>query len=157
MTYTSGDFYNNYGDRTYERVMRAVKHPFDADDVVQNIFLKVHTSLTKGFQVNNPENWMARITSNAISDWFRARRSHFPLLDDICAPEISEEINLREKRIIEKESRELQENYREIIDLHYNEGLPQSEIATILNISVSNVKQRVCRARNSLRERCLVV
>lgn len=157
MTYTFNDFYNNYKGIVYSMAIRSLKSPFDAEDVFQNVFLKVYTSLKLGAQIKRPEQWIARITSNTITDSFRARRSCFPLLEDICAPEPSEETDPKQRKLLESEVKELPENYKEVVQLHFGEGVPQREIARRLNTSISNIKQRVYRAKNHLRERCLSV
>ncbi len=136
--------------------IRSLRSHVDAEDVSQNVFLKVYTSLARGLQVKRPENWIARITTNAITDCFRTRRSHFPLLEDICAPE-KEETQQKERKILEREVEELPDKYKEVVQLHFEQGMPQPAIAEKLNTSISNIKQRVHRAKNHLRERCPAV
>lgn len=157
MAYTFNDFYNNYRGIVYTMAIRSLNSHPDAEDISQNVFLRVHASLKNGIQVKHPENWIARITSNAITDWFRARKSHFPLLEDICAPEKPEEVTPKQKGLLEKEVEELPDVYKEVIRLHFKEEIPQPAIAKRLNTSLSNIKQRVHRAKNYLRERCLAV
>ncbi|MBT3866004.1 RNA polymerase sigma factor [Candidatus Woesearchaeota archaeon] len=157
MSLSFEEVYHNHKDNTYARIVSRLGSPFDADDVFQNVFLKVYSSLAQGIQVKNPENWVARITSNALVDWHRTKRLHGSSLEGLCAPDISQGINLQESELINKSFERLPKDYGVIIDLYFNQGIPQSEIAKKLNLSIPNTRQRLHRAKNRLRERYLEI
>ncbi len=150
MNYAFDDFYKSK-HLIYGRILKSVKSLHDADDVFQNVCLKVYCSLNQ--EIKSPENWINRITSNAISDWFRFKRSTYPLLEDICSPEIEEVQDYSDYSSKLSDSMAcLNQEQREILKLHYFRNISQKEIAHNLNLSHSAIKQKVRRAKRKLKD-----
>ena len=125
-----------------------------AEDILQDVFLRVHNHLCCMPPPEKMEAWMYRIARNLIIDYYRSRRESVEIPDDIPAetdplepdPEAGLAGSLRQT--IE----ELPITYREALILTEYQGLSQVELANRLGISVSGAKSRVQRAREKLRD-----
>jgi RNA polymerase sigma-70 factor (ECF subfamily) len=123
-----------------------------AEDILQDVFLKVHTRIDTLSNQDKLESWMYQIVRNAVSDYYRARRPTAEVPHTLLAP-VEEEHDLAQELIpsLREMIRRLPEEYREAIVLTEYEGLTQRELAERLGISVSGAKSRVQRAREKLK------
>ena len=120
----------------------------DAEDAVQEVFLKL---LTAGLSFRDAEHekaWLIRATLHRASDIRRmAERRNVPLDPDRTAglaapaPEMS----------LLSAVRELPEKYSTVIHLHYYEGYSIKEIANLLGVPTATVGTRLARGRERLR------
>jgi RNA polymerase sigma-70 factor, ECF subfamily len=130
----------------------------DAEDLVQEAFLKAHRALSDGeFDGRaSVETWLFRIVANLAVDQLRSRKRRGPvvepsdemLTDDGNAPEVR--LALRE---LDQWLAELAPEQRAAIVLSAMEGLSNLEIAGIMNCSEGSVEQRLVRARAALRQK----
>ncbi len=123
-----------------------VKNCADAEDITQEAFLKLYNSKETFADDKNVKAWLIRVTSNIAKNYLSSpwvKRSA-PLTEDI--PLKSE----KDYELLEALNR-LNKNYRVAIYLHYYEGYSVAEIALMLNISESNVKARLKRGRDKLK------
>ena len=144
-------------------VGRRVNEPNAADDITQDVLLKVHQRLAELPSDEKLPAWVFAVARNALTDHFRARavREHADVAElPPAVTDRSEEEDQRDavsglatclKRMVEH----LPEPYREAMRLADIEGLPQQEIADRAGISLSGAKSRVQRARQQLREMIL--
>ena len=158
---TLHDIWAELGERVRGFVRKRVSDAHAADDVTQDVMLKVQTKL----DVLPPEEklpaWVFGIARNAVTDYYRARavRDHANI-DDVApvADEggAEEDMAVRELapcllRMVEQ----LPEPYQEAMKLADFEGLGRQEVADRAGISLSAAKSRVQRARQQLREMIL--
>lgn len=123
-----------------------VKNSADAEDITQEVFLKLCRTNEAFKAEENVKAWLIRVAINISknrlsSAWTKRKLS------------LTEDIPLEEEKdyaLLEALNR-LNKNYRIVIYLHYYEGYSVSEIASMLKISESNVKQRLKRGRDKLR------
>jgi RNA polymerase sigma-70 factor (ECF subfamily) len=160
--------------RRYQRQAVAVSYRLlgradDAADVVQDAFLRAHRSLATLEQRARFGPWLMRIVSNLSLNYRRARRHVAAPLDEMVeaseglrrpdgetrtaetSPEgaaLSEEL----REIIDRAVRTLPEKQRLALILSSVEGMPQKDVAQILDCSVELVKWNVFQARKKLRE-----
>lgn len=136
---------------------RRLRRREDVEDVLQEIFLKIHRercSLESGEKV---EAWVYRIARHTVTDFYRAkaRRPEAELPDDFgeLFP-VEEPTDIHETVLawLEPMAELLPEKYREPLILADFHGLPQQEVAARLGISLSGAKSRVQRARVQLGE-----
>lgn len=146
-----------YEPLVYRLCLRYFKAPEIAEDLSQEILLKVYNQL-KGLE--KPENfkgWILRVSSNLCADHYRKlkRRKEIQeqvavevLVDEKDSHEVKTEGLQNEKLIdaIEK----LNDKDREIVSLHYFSELPIKEVAQSLGIGESAVKMRLSRCREKL-------
>lgn len=125
-----------------------------ADDIVHEVFLKVHSGI---HQLKNPERlngWVYQITRNAITDYFRNKRKLVAPSDQPFIQEAEEnEFNECVANCLQEELKTLPSKYREALELAELGNLPQTELASRLAISYSGAKSRVQRARQMLKDK----
>ena len=116
----------------------------DSEDITQEAFLKLYKSEEKFAADENVKAWLIRVASNEAKNFIRrnALRRKEP---------ISETISDEDYEISEI-MKSLRREYRVVIYLHYYEGYSVKELSKILKISESNVKVRLKRGRDKLKE-----
>ena len=121
----------------------------DAEDVMQEVFLRLVRSKTAFESEEHCRAWLLRVTVNCVSDVFRAPwRRHDQPLDEAQAEPIRE----REGTGVLEAVLALPPQYRVPVHLYYYEDLPVAEIARTMGKSEQVVKTRLFRARAMLRE-----
>ena len=128
----------------------------DAEDILQDVFLKTHARLADLNEETKLQSWLYQIARNAVTDYYRKRR-----------PDIGDEFNAEAVADSEEGTRnalhELAEclrpmieslppHYRDALVLAELDGLTQNEIARREGISVSGAKSRVQRGRAMLKD-----
>ena len=135
-------------------ILARVGNGHDADDVLQEVFLKAHVALARIKDREKVRPWLYRIAQNTVADHFRARGTAPVLLAK--PPEPSEEtgpanVNGEVLSCFEPMIEELPEGYRRALVLADLGGRTQGEVAEALGLSLSGAKSRVQRARAKLR------
>lgn len=130
----------------------------DAQDLVQEIFLKVYLSLNQLRDPGKFSGWLYRIAINNCNLWLRKRKAKTLSLEDPdkfedTSPSIYEGYQRKELESKIKEAlSQLSENNRLVITLRYLAGRSYNEMAEFLNLPLSTVKSRVHEGRKQLRE-----
>jgi RNA polymerase sigma-70 factor (ECF subfamily) len=160
---------NHYDRRVFRMAKQITQNDEDAEDVLQETFLKAYSHLDD-FQGNSKfYTWLVRIAVNEALMKLRKRRSDktVPLDDpidtgeDVVAREIAvwdenpEDTYSREElgRILDEAVESLKPAYRTVFVLRDIEEMSIEETAEALNLSISAVKSRLLRARLQLREK----
>lgn len=150
---TISDLWNQFHHRLLQFVSNRVSDPQDAEDIVQDVFMRIHDHLDTVRNVDRLESWIYQIARNSIADAYR-RRQNLVILDDLPGDKDVPNVDSREnlapylREIVET----LPEPYREALLLTEYEGLTQKELANRLGISLSGAKSRVQRARQKVKE-----
>lgn len=139
---------HEYGNSLYRLCSVMTGNREDADDAVQECFLRY---IEKASDFNDSEHekaWLIRVASNICKDILRKRKHQsFVSLDEI------RNLGTREDNAqILGMLVSLEEKYRIVIHLHYVEGYKAREIASLLGISEAAVKKRLQRGREALKE-----
>ena len=129
-----------------------VADPTAAEDILQDVFVRIHRGLDRLQEPARLESWIFQITRNAIVDHHRTRRETVEVPETLPAEPAADSGEIADlvasfRRMIDR----LPEPYREAVVLTELEGLSQKELATRLGISVSGAKSRVQRGRAQLR------
>lgn len=133
-------------------VYRRVKDQAVAEDITQDVLIKVFTKVGQLQSTDRIGGWIYRIARNSIIDYFRSRSKSIPIheLDwDNDGPSLNACVETCLKEMLET----LPAHYRQALELTEFSNLSQLELATKLNISYSGAKSRVQRARQILKER----
>ena len=131
--------------------LRIVDNTSDAEDIVEETFMKAWQAISSGTEIGHFKSYMYRCVRNECVSFLRGKKEMEPI-DSI--PEISEEVmdtSFRDARIW-KAIDELPEKCREIFLMSKRDGLSNAEIAEELNISVKTVKNQITKAFARLRE-----
>ena len=136
-----------YGPMVYHLAYARTGSRADAEDVVQEVFVKLLRARPVFHDRAHCRAWLLRVAANCANDLFRLpwRRREEPLSDALPAPEAPEESGVLEAVLA------LPEKYRIIVHLYYYEGLSTAEIGKIIGRSEGAVKSRLFRARDMLR------
>ena len=155
------DFYSVY-ERYYSRVrsfiLTIVKDEWVADDLVQETFTRVITHKSEIRDTNSLSTWIFRIAYNLCQDYFRshAKKNFETNRNPDAAPAMAAlHQRLEQSQMsacVQTHMQRLSEPLLAVLILYDMFGFKQAEIANIIGISVANVKVRLHRARNKLRE-----
>lgn len=140
---------DKYKDTIYRIALNYLKNTHDADDIVQDVLMKLYTNNGEFESEEHIRNWLIRVSINLCKNVLRA-------------PWRRKNVNLNElSNYITFEQREQSELFmlvmglptknRVVLYLFYYEGFSVKEIAKMLNLKESAVTSRLSRARNQLK------
>jgi RNA polymerase sigma-70 factor (ECF subfamily) len=135
-------------------IAKRVNNPMIADDILQDVFLKIHSNIHTLKDSSKLQSWIYQITRNAIIDYYRSHRMEYDLPEDLAD---TEELSSNEstKKLaggLKDMIRLLPPKYGNALMLTEFEGLTQVELAQKLGLSVSGAKSRVQRGREMLKD-----
>lgn len=133
-------------------VYRKVRDKALAEDIVQDVFLKVHAKLGQLKDTEKVSGWIYQITRNTITDYYR-NKSKSISFQDLNWDSDHQVLNACVSNCLQEMLVTLPEKYREAIALTELENLSQTHLAKRLNISYSGAKSRVQRARQMLKDK----
>jgi RNA polymerase sigma-70 factor (ECF subfamily) len=152
---TTEQAWTEFRDGLHGFLLRRVGDPDVADDLLQDVFLKVHTQLAALRDPGRLHPWMYRVARNTVADHFRARRGATPLSEALPAPERERDAVAELAPCIRALVSRLPSADRDALELTDLGDLTQTELAHRLGISPSGAKSRVQRARARLKEAVL--
>lgn len=157
-----------YQDKIYRLARRLTRTEEDAEDVLQDAFVKAYQSLPDFKGTSRFYTWLYRITVNLALMKLRRDRFRFVSLDEPVETERGEvkldlphagrdplaELILNESNgILDRAIEQLPPTSRAVFVLRHVEGLSTEETGQILNLSAQAIKSRLHRARTALAER----
>lgn len=125
-----------------------------AEDIVQNVMIKLVESYHKNTEITNVKAWLFQVSRNCISDYYKANnKTHLAsnIISDFNAQTHSIPELLTSDYIVPM-IRLLPEKYAIPLEKSDIDKIPQQDIANLLNISLSAAKMRIQRGRVKLRE-----
>jgi RNA polymerase sigma-70 factor (ECF subfamily) len=153
MNATAATVYQDFHSKLRSFALQHVSDPDAADDILQDVYLKIHSHAQDLRDSDRLESWIFQITRNAIADYYRRTRPQEELPDTLPAPADEEPDAASELAAsVEDMLRCLPPKYRQALELTDLQGLSQAELAARLHISGSGAKSRVQRARQKLKE-----
>lgn len=150
-----------YSPQVYRLAYRLTGNKFDAEDLTQEVFVRVFRSLAN-FKPGTLDGWLHRITTNLFLDQARRKtrirfdglaedaESRLPTLQP--GPERSFEFNNLDIDI-QSALEELPPDFRAAVVLCDLEGLSYDEVAEALGVKLGTVRSRIHRGRTLLREK----
>lgn len=147
------EIYERNVDTVYRIALSFLKNPDDAQDVVQNTFLKMMKKSTVFESLSHEKGWLVLTASNLcknhLSYWFNHKRGSSSFLDTMASKsEDEEEIKNTLQLVLD-----LPNKYKISIYLYYYEGLSTEEIAKHTKKSPSTIRTHLQRGRNLLKIR----
>jgi RNA polymerase sigma-70 factor (ECF subfamily) len=145
------NIYERYCKRLFGFVLRYIKNEADAEEIVQEVFIKVWEARNKIDVYSSFEAFLFTIAYNSTISLFRKRVSEKKYLEYLNllqhiekAPDLIDEIQFNDlNNKVQKLLNELTARQKEIFLLSREEGLSHEEIAKKLNISVNTVKKHM--------------
>ncbi|GGX26948.1 RNA polymerase sigma factor [Aquimarina muelleri] len=152
--------YNRYYKAMYNTAYRILKNTAEAEDIMQESFLTAFTKLS--MLENNAlfGAWLKRIVINMCLTASRKKNTHnevafetveYTLIDNDGIPE--ENLTSIKTDTILNTLMQLKDSYSTALSLHLIEGYDYEEICIIMNISYSNCRTLISRAKESLRKK----
>ncbi len=151
---------NRYKNKAFSMLKRMLKNDFDAEEVLQDCFLKAYNSLNAFKGEAKFSTWFYRIVYNTALTRLSSQKrkteaemtsieDHFNLVSDYGSDEIERK---DANQLIRDTISKLPERYSAIITMFYLSEMSIEEISEVMGISISNVKVMLHRSRNSLRD-----
>lgn len=140
-----------YQNTVYRTALHALGSPQDADDAVQEVFLRLFRYQQSFESEEHLRRWLLRVTVNYCRDvlkspW-RKRRISWEELPETPV------FDKPRQAALYREVMALPEKYRTVLNLFYYEELTVREIGELLGVGESTVTTRLARARRRLKER----
>ncbi len=143
-----------WGDAVYRLALSQTRSRADAEDVYQDVFLRLHNSNTAFTSEEHLKAWLLRVTINRCHDlaksaWKRRTVAFDPERDDVAEPAVAHDA---EDAAVWQAVGQLPEQLRAAVHLHYADGYPTEDIARIMQCQPSTVRTWLFRARERIRQ-----
>ena len=146
--------YKQFAQRLYIACLRIVGNSGEAEEAMQDSFLKIFTHIDQYKDGQCFEAWIHRIAVHTAIDYVRRQTPEWEELSDNYADPESDGPNEEEIAYSVKQVKEatgkLPAGYRVILSLYLFEGYDMEEIASILNIQPPSVRSQYLRAKRKL-------
>ncbi|MFN0120696.1 MAG: RNA polymerase sigma factor SigZ [Blastocatellia bacterium] len=156
---TTEQIWHEYRGALLGFIRREVGETATAEDILQDVFLKVHTGLPELADEQQLKSWLYRVARNAVVDHFRRLKPMTDVPEDLAAAEhitpAAHELMGRLDTMFRDMMTDLPDIYREALVRSELEGLPLKQLADAEGISLSAAKARVQRGREKLRTELL--
>jgi RNA polymerase sigma factor (sigma-70 family) len=148
--------YKQYSGKMYAVCLRYAKDADEAQDILQEGFIKVFNSLEKFRNEGSFEGWIRRIFVNTSIEQYRKAHNKQHFVD-------SEELEVEDKaitamsKLAEKDVimliQQLSPGYRQVFNMYVIEGFSHKEIADVLGINEGTSKSQLARAKQMLQKK----
>ena len=153
MTPTLENIWNEFADKLGQFIRTRVPDTATAEDILQDVFVKIQTRLDTLEDPAKLQSWLYLIARNAIIDYYRTRKETTEVSETLPQELPENEAELEElKAAFRRMIYSLPDTYRDALVLTEFEGLTQKELAERLGISLSGAKSRVQRGRDQLKQ-----
>ena len=138
-----------HGDTVYRLALCRLQNAADAEDVYQDVFLRLLEQRTGGWDGERTKAWLLRAALNRCADLGRARKRRGAVsLDEV--PDMARPVDEAAAELWDAVAR-LPEKLRTAVHLFYGEGYESGEIGALLGVPAATVRSRLRRARAELR------
>ena len=148
--------YRQYCDGMFNVAMRFVGNEDDAEDVLQEAFIKAFQKLDQFSGEVTFGAWLKRIVINKCIDFIKSKKLQFEELKENTIWIAEEQDWTVEEGIsvddVKAAMGKLPEKYRYVVQMYLVEGLDHGEISSILNLTETTCRTRLMRGKGMLRE-----
>jgi RNA polymerase sigma factor (sigma-70 family) len=150
--------FERYHKRIFNFLARMTMDRELAEDLTQNVFLRIIKYRTSYRDGNKFQSWIYQVARNVFSDHYQVHKNRFS--DFVDVEKISEhmadheesEQQQEKEKLLHQSMAKLSEEQRELLVLTRFQHLKYEEVATIMDTTVANIKIKVHRAIIRLRE-----
>jgi len=151
------ELYNKFASKMYAVCLRYANNAEDAQDLLQEGFIKIYRNLHRFRAEGSFEGWIRRVFVNTSIEHFRKKTAKLAMVSEkeestIEDTDISALESLAEKDIIQI-IQELSPGYRTVFNLYVVEGYSHKEIGDMLGISEGTSKSQLARAKAVLQKK----
>lgn len=145
---------NTYGTRLLRTCYLITKDEREAEDIVQETFIRVFKSIKTFKEESSLYTWIYRIAHNIAKDRYKANIISYPFEDQEILYENPESITLAkiDREVLKFKLDNLNFIYKQVLVLFYFEDLSIKEISKILDEKEGTIKSKLSRGRILLRE-----
>ena len=151
---------DKYKNRAFSMLVRMLKNEMDAEDVLQDSFLKAFNGLRTFKNEAKFSTWLYRIVYNTaltrLSGKRRKMENETSSIEDKPELQSNYDFNTSEKadlnNFINEVIKQLPPKFASVINLFYIAGMSCEEISEVMNITVASVKVILYRSRNALKD-----
>lgn len=150
--------FERYNKRIFNFLARMTMDRYLAEDLTQNVFLRIIKYRTSYREGNKFQSWIYQVARNVFSDHYQAHKNKFSdfvdvekISDHMADREESDEQDEKEK-ILHRSMAKLTDEQRELLVLTRFQQMKYEEVAAIMDTTVANIKVKVHRAILKLRE-----
>lgn len=155
---TTDAIWTSFSGRLRGFIAKRVREEFDIEDILQDVFAKIHAGLSNLKEDDKLEAWLFQVARRAIIDQYRGRSgkrrtAELPqeITDEVPAEDLTREV----ASCLDPMMTLIPEEDRQALRWTDLEGLSQKDLAERLGLSVSAAKSRVQRARQRLKDAVL--
>lgn len=148
------DIWNAFHDRLRRTIRRRVRNEQDAEDLLQEVFGRIHAGLDSLQQPEKLEAWVFQVARRAIIDHLRQRGRKIPLLEtphEVAEKSPPSSIDAELASCLPPMLEQLPRQDQDALRLTDMDGLGQNELAEKLGLSLTGAKSRIQRARKRLK------
>ncbi|MEZ5082368.1 MAG: sigma-70 family RNA polymerase sigma factor [Bacteroidales bacterium] len=151
--------YKKYAAGMLGVCLRYSKNKEEAEDILQDGFIKVFTNIKKLKDYYAVEGWIKRIMVNTAITYFKKKKIYFENIDDIEFAENTEEEAFYpvDAETLMKVIQHLPIGYRTVLNLYVFESYTHREIANLLGISENTSKTQLMKARRHIKSKLLEI
>lgn len=150
-----GRLYNQYAPKIKSFLARYTHSQGTAEDITQNIFIRVWIARDQLVHVNTPVAWLYKAATNQAINHLRKQASEAKAIDKTSPGTITnpdEQVQFREmKEAIHEAIQALPARRRQIYQLQRDQGMKQQQIADELGISLATVRNTMSEAMDNIR------
>lgn len=154
---TTEQLIERYHRPLYWHIRRMVVSHDDAQDVLQETYIQIHTHLTELRQAESERAWVYRIATNEALQWLRSRHEFLSLEDDDASPlintlmvDIYTDTGDQLVLLMQEAILTLPTMQRTVFNLRYYDELPYEEIASVIGSSVGSAKTNYHYAKEKI-------
>jgi RNA polymerase sigma-70 factor, ECF subfamily len=150
----TAELWEEFGGTLKRFIARRVRNEHDAEDLLQEVFLRAHIAFYKVKDKGRARPWLYRIAANVVADHYRNKRVAIPPVAPHEPAEDAADLENLNGEILPclvSAIGELPDGYRSALTLADLEGRRQKEVADELGLSLSGAKSRIQRARRKLK------
>lgn len=149
--------WHTFNDKLLAYIKTRIDNTYDAEDILQDVFLKVYSNIDQLNDQAAIKSWLYKITNHTIIDFYKKKKdvSIAPerLLEIAVEDDLVDNMNEDISACIRHMMFQLPEKYQSVYDLYERKELKHKEIAETLDISVSNSKVRLKRAKDLFKQK----
>jgi len=148
---TFDTIYQEFDARLRSFILGRVSDRDVTEDILQDVYLKIHGNIDSLQSLDKLESWIYQITRHAIIDHYRRSRPEQELPENLTDPQEEPDAVADLAPSVYEMLNTIPEKYRQALTLTEIHGLTQVEMAEQLGLTVSGAKSRVQRAREKLK------
>lgn len=157
--YNFDSLWDEFNDKLLNYIKSKVSNQHDAEDILQNVFIKIYKNVENVENSEALKSWIYRITKNTVIDFYKKKKdvSVEPETLHFIEDETEEADNMNEEvaGCLSGILFELPGKYQEVFDMYEKQSMKHKEIAEALDITVSASKVRLKRAKEMFKDKLL--